>query len=549
MKKALTIVLSVILCLLSIAVPVSAAGKKTDSSGIKATIKNKNGAKLYECEYEDDESFDLVYTPTGSKIPAKTELFLSYQGEYYAEAQDPDAEGSDKYWEVEYKGETGLVKFSDLSLELNPVTPPKSLEGKTYRRMVVSDSGAAVYEGPSKVFDEVDTIEPGTEIEITVYDEIFAAYVDYDGVSGWIVDYFSDLGSLVKDHEGEDLQGHALTLKKSNLYSSVDCEKKIGTIPTGTELTFDVYCSELGNVKARVEYKGKTGWINMDSNSGDTNIMYDVAGYLMLTAPKGYYFDEDLQPGEEGFEALEVDYQLIPYDWYYTEQLPGDSDDEWDTVFNTWYRIDYSGDYVWLCFSSGEESYPALRSVDSGETRKLAGSKSIPLYDKPESGAKKTGKINPGDEYIFILSRYDYEKEIGWEYVNINGKNLWAKYSGDDFNEVTFEATGRADLSEIEGVPVPHYPDAQEAEEETAEEIILEETKEEKGFLGRLKGKKNATKGLDDEDAGEEPEADANAESAAAKKKSTGGIIAGAAVAAAVIIGVTRARKKKEEEK
>ncbi len=462
MKRLLSLAAAVVFCLMSV-IPAFSANSET-VNGINATVSKKGGAILYDIE-SDEDTWELLYIPSGTVIPEKTKLFLDYSNEYYAEGQneDPDAV---KYWRVEYKGKEGCVRVSDLKLDLKAVKAPKGSSAVTEDVVIIGDGEPGIYEGPSYVYKKIGSVEPGTELRITTCEEYYAAYTEVDGVKGWLVNYTDYIAYKAGSHRGTNIQGSLVTLAKTNMYASIDNmwdEDPVAVIPAGKELKFDIYYQFMDVIYAQVKYKGKVGWVLIEDYSmSSKNVMYEVDSYLMTVSKMDLYEDEFPEPGAKTGKKTDA-YKILSYDWTFIEpERESNGEDEWEIPYTKWYRVSVDDEYYWIAFDSEKDPTPVSVVYSSGEVRRYDFSKPVTVYSKPEKNAKSAGKLSSDEDAVFLF--YYYTDDGTWECLSVNDKTVWLNQNEED-EYAGFTVVGRTDLDKVEGFPVKETAPGEETDE------------------------------------------------------------------------------------
>ncbi len=545
MKKLISIISAVILCL-SVSLPAFADGVGPFIEEITAYVNKSGGARVYSYTEPENENDPWVLRPNGDKIPDKTKLSLTWY----------EIENDIIYYNIEYGSDkTGFVRASDLSMDLKPVEPKEENKyDSPLHFTVINKDGAKMYAGPGISYDELKILPLNTEIE-ALYADGFSygtastwSYTEYDGVSGWVhtgQDGFSfDFGIPVKykEHPVSPL-GKVIVCKKLNVYNRIDpwevnyADALAGTLPAGTEFTFDVYYSHEGIVSVPVDCNGIKGWAQIESTYvASGNYMLPVDGWLMVTDSTALYKDDEMKPGKEtGGKASQ--YEILPYDLSFREVLGDiDEDDEgfWESAYEEWYRVTVDGEKYWLRYGSEITGSPCLFS--GGNFEIVPDGNDISVYREPDELSDVVGTIESGEKYIslFIYDRNsyiadengdtDYDPLKSWSYVSYDGLRGWIHYPDGVYPE--FEAA-------------PVSPFITFAEPENSEDSAGDDDAASPGtFFENLFGNKD-----DKKDAGER-----NPLSPESPRKTIGGSITGAAVAVGLaVIGIVRARKKKKD--
>ena len=508
---------------------------------IKATVSNKDGARMYD--YIDIEQVDPVAVPLNRKAPYGREYTL--RGE--------DKAGGKTYYFVTDGEESFLLDAKDLKLELKPLKPKKKNAYVPVQHFaVVNKDGLPLREGPNDAYKELITVPEGTVVEATHADALGSAppdretdftfsawsYVTYEGVSGWMYtyDYSGDAGRSVRFRDNPSpLLGTIETTYPVDMYDCYDGEwtegaKKLATIPAGTKLTFDTYC---GN-EALVKFGDETGWVACNRN---TSKLYCDGAVMPLTDLPLYSTDDSSEKNLTGRSAAAFEH--LVYDLVYEKRTRDIKEGEtlWDVPYEVWYRVKVNGEKLWVCVPEGKAEYQILEVFDRGYAYRLAGNTNLKLCTVP-AYRDFLWTLEGGSQY-YVLFRYK-----DWEYVKSGDRYGWTQtdpdekfLSGNTIYSLTFDYAVR-EQEEYE------LSEEQETSAESAEEIPDLTLPD---FDGIEENLNSILDGFDFE-TDEEPEEKTPAGAKALlERKNIRSFVFDAAVIALAAIGIVRAKKKEEQ--
>jgi len=254
-----------------------------------------------------------------------------------------------------YGGNFGeLVKLSDTKL-VTDVVDLEKFKNERKQKYYIFDDTNVLYKGPSKTYGKVEpetTLKKGSIVETEYYDQLWA-YVEQDGVKGWVYTYtYTDVAPY------EEQPGMAIyatdwyngsvkvkkTIEEKKIYKSPKEKEVIATIPKDTNVNIIyVYNDEPKFPYYYVSYDGKKGWVkaeaieiegnsflNMLNQVVTTNSTYKVDNSNGISMYKEYNSTSEILETIPNNTILDVKYELIGnYHW-------------------PWYQVEYNGKTGWV---------------------------------------------------------------------------------------------------------------------------------------------------------------------------------------------------------
>ncbi len=167
----------------------------------------------------------------------------------------------------------------------------------TYTYHVIDPDGLTVRKGPSIVYDTAGTIPYGEDFTLISQDtetEPTYAYVDYNGLSGWVYIYdYAPVHHIAYKVDSSSYFTGKLEVLTNKVYlidiNTVENNKYkrlSDNIPKGTVLSFKYYCYTRDSVAAYTEYGGKEGWVTFSISTADSKA-WDIMPYVFDIAIVG----------------------------------------------------------------------------------------------------------------------------------------------------------------------------------------------------------------------------------------------------------------------
>lgn len=264
MKKILKTIMLLMILVFSLQLCVQADMSAPMIEPYKATVINPDGIDCYN--YEGDLVISLEY---GDEIEISYEYTDAEDGELYASFElDTDTYS------------TATVNLKDIA-PVDEVHVAKKLDfDKPKNKVVVSEEGAELYNGPSLAYEKMNVNLPrGTEIVVYSEKESYDNpwyYTTYEGNSGWVCE-LDTLGTYIEDEE--------IFIEEVGFYefkTGAEVPKKIGTIPAKTIIK---NCIQLDPWRQSyyVKYNGQWGIVS------DREGLFEREEILIYTS------DEDLK--------------------------------------------------------------------------------------------------------------------------------------------------------------------------------------------------------------------------------------------------------------
>jgi len=425
MKNKIKIYLLLIISILFINVTIVKADMGApEIHGYEVTITNTEGATLYD--YNDKEI---------QKIPYDTKLEVLYEYESNGEM----------YASVNYNSKSGVVKLSDTK----PTTTEFNLEDfdktSSVMKLYVFRSGCYLFKGPSKNYDKVmeEEIPVGTVLEYEYHDDVWS-YVEYDGKSGWIMNYsysdlYSDLYTAVANIASQDSK--VMTVSEiSELHEEPSADSKVvsTSIPAWEELEYKYVYKKAKSQYVYVEYEDDAGWMYVaasEYNEDTTNASTSVnCGYIYIFTDKDMYS----KPNDLNSKV--------------SQKLPSSSEYTYDYCFTKsgkeWYRITYKNKNYWIYLDLNsyeeDESFTSSTMVTTYKTKDT-----ITLYESPSKDAKKVSSTISKD--VTVESKFSqYIDRTSWAYIEYDGIKGWADESSLTFQSYSLLCDASANKEEEE---------------------------------------------------------------------------------------------------
>ena len=240
-----------------------------------------------------------------------------------------------------------LVKISDTKLLTETVKLEKFKKEK--RKYYVFDDTNVLYKGPSKTYGKVEpetTLKKGTIVETEYYDELWA-YVEQDGVKGWVYKYTykgvapykeqTGMAWMAKDYNYRKFK----TLNEMKLYKSPKEKDVVATIPEDVDIepTY-AYPDDPHIPYFYVSYDGKEGWMKIDTieieGGSYNNALYYPNGTYTVDNNDGISMYKDYDSTSEVLET-------IPHKTKLNVKFVLSGNHIWD-----WYQVEYNEKTGWV---------------------------------------------------------------------------------------------------------------------------------------------------------------------------------------------------------
>ncbi len=322
------------------------------------------------------------------------------------------------YGHINYNDNSYVVDLSKIEIVKNEINLSEFKHDA--QKMYVFKEGAYLYKGPSKVYGKVDgnvELPVGTIVSFEYYDELWA-YVEYNGVKGWVYIYSysetSPYGELSYLANMPDKKESLFTVSDVKLETYPGSNIHIGvTIPKFTDVDVK-YLYKYGphNHYYYVEYNGQCGWLySGDYNIGDksinlsvyalkdVNLLEDDKKTVIMTIPKN--------------TEMKVIYDA--------------SFDDFGYVY-----VEYKGVKGWLFIDDGSYSGVALNYDNIYPKNKIL--VNAKLYDKIDG--KLINKEIPANTIIEI-KYFDFTNN--WYYVVTKNYQGWINITPEDMEYIYIE--------------------------------------------------------------------------------------------------------------
>lgn len=308
-------------------------------SSYKIRISNPEGAEVYEWNNKT-----RLFEKTGEKIDYDLVYIVQYEqiinNEIYAHItrKSIDDKGKVTYSDIK------LIKLDDTRvIEIDIEDYEKEMLKKYY----VFDDTCYLYKGPSKLYGKIEpeiSLSVGTIIETEYYDELWA-YVEYNGVKGWVYTYtFTTLSPYNESAGMVSISEYHPNIKSVNeltLYNNPKTEEETGvTIHPEVELnTIYTYSSEVHNPYYYVDYNGTKGWVKtIYEDNVIMNIAYKANQEMSLKVDnkEGAALYKNPSNKNSSIGIIPYETKLTP-----TYSLNGSHTEEW-------YQVKYNDTIGWV---------------------------------------------------------------------------------------------------------------------------------------------------------------------------------------------------------
>ena len=404
MKNIKLLLFSLLILIMPVLVLADAGGPSFTEYNVRVTNKNGTDLLYYDSKTNDMAStnkhfnFDDIISGIVFEENINNERYGYSQTEgYFVKLKDVQAYGEVDF---EFLKERGFEP------------------GKLY----VYKSGAYLYKGPSKTYGKVDgevELPVGTTIQYTYRDELFA-YVEYNGVSGWVYIYQPADNSEGSGpyKEGSSLanieSGKLITLDETPIYKDTIGEDTIGSIPKNVNLSYKYSYYKSNFLKMYyVKYNGISGWVK---DVGIYQKNKTIFSHLKeVTICKDRVYEECTNP-----------LGTIPKNTMVNVKYSFNS-------FDRWYYVEYNGISGWV--------YDDNYDLDVYYSTKIKYLLKKDAYFYTDIYGDKTDKVLEPQEIIVdyvIWDNNDYESNICWLYINDGNNKGWIKSSNDDIEYLDY---------------------------------------------------------------------------------------------------------------
>lgn len=245
-----------------------------------------------------------------------------------------------------------LVKLNDTKLVTDVVDLEKFKKERKQKYYVFDDTNV-LYKGPSKTYGKVEpetTLKQGSTIETEYYDELWA-YVEQDGVKGWVYTYTYTFGAPYEEHAGmaylaedyrNDLSLIGKTINEVNLYKSPKEKEVIATISKDTDIEVEIkyfYNDEPYSPYYYVSYNGKEGWMKYGTK------IEGITYYTLLSYPNGTYTvdNNDGISMYKDYNSTSEILETIPHNTILNVKYVLGAPQGWSL-----YQVEYNGKIGWV---------------------------------------------------------------------------------------------------------------------------------------------------------------------------------------------------------
>ena len=426
MKK---IKLFILLLLVSIPMFVKADAGAPMITTYKIRISNKAGANVYEWDEKNEKyiktnevlKYDNTYTVTHEEINNK---------QLYGHIYETIGEGDNE-------------TYKDYTINLSDAKPIKyNLEDykqDSTQKYYVFEEGVILYQGPSKIYDKVSpekSIPVDTILEAKYYDELWA-YVEYQGIKGWIYTYGNTSASPYEEASSvatmeNDITVSLKTIGPIELYETPKSNKKAGiTIPANTELsnhkviaTYDV-ALKLENYY--IEYNGTKGWLRLDIVNSNIAVIYDYSETFMIADHQGVKLYNNPNDEKNVIDTIPYLTELNPAIYTYWK-------DYRDYDKNHWFLVNYGNKIGWVKEENVDSKNISFAyETTEDKTIKINNQNGLVLYEDINDAQSQIATIPY--EYQISPKWFAHEGNGTWYYTEYDGKEGWVYLSYEEEND------------------------------------------------------------------------------------------------------------------
>ena len=402
-----------LICILALPILVNADMGAPETYHYEVIITNPNGVEI-----ED-------YNGAKTTIPYDTKVTVHFEYE----------KDSELYLDVEYNGIYGQISSKDAKLfseEIDFTNFNKNEPGIQYYTL----ENVEMYKGPSTMYGKAGKIIPkGVTLDFEYRDEQWA-YIEYEGIKGWIYVY--------------QYEGYTTTSMTSGVVIIANKNTKVLVLKDKLSVYADRYKKNLAGELEPGEYDVKyysytyprntgyyietdkiSGWVYMGDSFGEPTVDSSVVSTkikLMHNSDKPLELYKNIY--DEKPTKLSVDkYTLLDAQYSVTTEILESDYDNWNFVYNQAYQVTYEGEKYWL----KGDSELFITSYSKGiYTLK----EDLIIYKEPQSVEKVT-TIKSG-ETIDVLLTY-YTDDNSWYYIEHGEYKGWAQYETIKYSKQEFE--------------------------------------------------------------------------------------------------------------
>lgn len=426
MKNNIKGFLVILVCLFLFPLAVKADMGAPEVTSYDIRITNVKGASLYG--FNGDVEGTIPYD-------TKVTVYFEYE------------EKGKLYGSIEYNGKNYEIDLADAEVFNKNVDLSKFNKLSTPKKLYVYGDDCYMFNGPSKAYGKVDgniKIPVGETIQYEYNDSIWA-YVEYNGVKGWIINYphmsvYNDIKNSVAEVAEDDSTIYMVKNVKS-LYKSPNSKEEIKVdIPAGEEVKYDYYVHVIKSTLVHITYKDKDGWVYAyDGFYGDdegSGALSYQCGSLYVGDKNGIYVYKNARDinskTTKKFEKgtiLDMKYSFI-YDGY------------------TWYMVSEDGQDYWVA-----EKYDYDNDTDNltnygwSSTVKLIGNATM-YKENDTSSEVLESNIKDGTSLVVIFVKYN-NSNSQMIYTEYNGKFGWVDAKDYRYEESVYTCTKKPRDPEI----------------------------------------------------------------------------------------------------
>jgi len=430
MKK---IKLLILLLIVSIPMFVKADAGAPMITEYKIRISNKAGAIIYEWDEKDEKyiktnevlKYDNTYTVTHEYIN---------NNQLYGSIYETIGEGDNE-------------TYKNYTINLSDAKPVKyNLEDykqDSSQKYYVFESGVTLYQGPSKTYGKITpevSLTVGTTLETKYYDQLWA-YVEYQGIKGWIYTYGNSFDSPYEESSSvatmeNDITVSLKTIDAVELYETPKSNKKVGmTIPANTELsnhkvvaTYDV-ALKLENYY--IEYNGIKGWLRLDIVNSNIAVIYNYSETFMIADYQGVKLYNSPNDEKNVIDTIPYLTELTPAIYTYWK-------DYHDYEKNHWLQVTYGNKIGWVKEETTESKNISFAYyINEEESIKINNPEGITLYENINDTQSKIATI-PYESRI-NTTLYASVEEGTWYFTEYDNQEGWVFINYDEEENIEAE--------------------------------------------------------------------------------------------------------------
>ena len=343
-----------------------------------------------------------------TEIPAETELIID--SERYI--------NDNQYGITTYENNTGYILLNKVNMKTKKINV-NTLDIKEEKK-IITLAETKIYKGPSMNYEELEEgIPKFQELTTKYYDDVWA-YVDFNGVSGWIYTYtdkYNVYDNIASVGQVEKEQKEILIAEKMELYSSPITETKSETeVEQNQTYFYKYYYNNKGNKYIYIEKDNIKGWLEDKTGTSEAKIAINKGCnslYAINNSTILYTTFNDLT-SKSSYKILQGQELKV----LYTATLDNGHE---------WYYVQYLGKKGWIIGSASDNTTQQSFAFYQGTSYKYRTNNDLQMYDNPGGESiNKTIKKSTTFEGSYIYNLYGER----WIYTEYDGEKGWIKGTG-----------------------------------------------------------------------------------------------------------------------